>query len=52
MRGRFPESGSLSGRLSSFGEYEECMELDSPQSSSTGLIVQVTTRMWASDVQL
>ena len=40
VRGRFPESGSLSGRLASFGEWDECMELDSPQSSSTGLIVK------------
>ena len=26
--------------MSSFGEWDECMELDSPQSSSTGLIVK------------
>lgn len=40
VRGRFPESGSLAGRLASFGEYDECLELESPKSSSTGLIVK------------
>ncbi|KAJ6224273.1 hypothetical protein RDWZM_002818 [Blomia tropicalis] len=40
VRGRFPESGSMAGRLSSFGEWDECMQLESPQHSSTGLIVK------------
>ena len=30
----------MAGRMASFGEWDECMELDSPQSSSTGLIVK------------
>lgn len=40
VRGRFPESGTLHGKFSSFGEWDECFELESPQSSSTGLTVK------------
>ncbi|KAI7685874.1 hypothetical protein SSS_06002 [Sarcoptes scabiei] len=40
VRGRFPESGTLHGKFSSFGEWEECLNLESPQSSATGLIVK------------
>ncbi|KPM07480.1 hypothetical protein QR98_0059740 [Sarcoptes scabiei] len=34
------ESGTLHGKFSSFGEWEECLNLESPQSSATGLIVK------------
>lgn len=40
VRGRFPETGTLHGKFSSFGEWDECLELESPENSNTGLVVK------------